>query len=935
MEQWIKRLGSGLCATLLTVTLNTGVFADVSEDDHADDPLLPFSDVPADEDDDLVGEEDDFIDKDDDLTDKDDLTNEDVNLIGEDDEFSGEDNNSSENLNDPSEDTNSLSDDSKDPPEGLTDSLEDNAVVTANLNSVAAGMAFAASPDDSDQSSDDGKNRSGDDDPAPQTDPRLVIGTEEINLSSEAGGNGWSYDASEGWVYLNGYEDENGLIGTAGRNLTLKLSGLNRIGTLVVDGNLTLIGSGILLVDSIQLAEGMEFNLQTNSVVYGNDASCSVAVFLWGSYETVNPDGTTTTSCAYNLINGSSNMTGILDEDCTIPEGLTLRIPSGSDLQLQSVSRLISYGTTFDDEGNPSFAETTTYSTDPNYEDDLRVGRKTTAPCLTISETAHLIIELGSNISFHGIHVKGNSFGLHDNTPSYLDYLPSIKVLGQLTLNASLQGARVQFGSSAVVDGNGFLQDSTVLVSGNRSDALSSLSVQDSVISLQDSGANLNDLTVSGTSTLVYSGDSSIGSMTMASGSRLNVENNAAYGRESTLSFTGLVKSLDSGGVIVPKSGIVSFENGSQRERVIVSAKYQNESGITPYAVELDDDGNITALCTVYDYTGNLTASDSPRVASGLLKSDPSAPIPAEITDYYDNKGSSSGLRGYRSYYNGSEDLGTYPVSSADNLLNYTALKDYYVQMGVISDIWQTFLLETEEGGRYGYVVLDSSDDEPVSAAIVTRIRILRRHADPAQGGGGSASDSVTVYTGNGALGQGAGSITGGSSSTVFTGSGIQTLLPPVNTGSNDPDPGTDDPVPADPDPSEKPSEEGETDKPRSGIALPVADVWVEVVAEETFVLHAAEGDKTLVKYGGQVSAVMNYSVPDRYAGKPLYAVFRDANGILRAFRANYDASSGKLSFRSDCLGRFVIIGFDYEGEELSDAFFEALELWISQNQLI
>ena len=61
-------------------------------------------------------------------------------------------------------------------------------------------------------------------------------------------------------------------------------------------------------------------------------------------------------------------------------------------------------------------------------------------------------------------------------------------------------------------------------------------------------------------------------------------------------------------------------------------------------------------------------------------------------------------------------------------------------------------------------------------------------------------------------------------------------------------------------------------------------------------------------------------------AEKPLFAVFRDADGNLHAFRAQIDPEDGKLCFHTDLLGKFVIVAFDWGDGELTEAFYKALE---------
>ena len=70
----------------------------------------------------------------------------------------------------------------------------------------------------------------------------------------------------------------------------------------------------------------------------------------------------------------------------------------------------------------------------------------------------------------------------------------------------------------------------------------------------------------------------------------------------------------------------------------------------------------------------------------------------------------------------------------------------------------------------------------------------------------------------------------------------------------------------------------------------------------------------------------MRYELSSQDAGKALYAVFRNADGSFTAVRARYSRMKGELYFDTDRLGAFVVVAFDYDGEEFSDAFYAALE---------
>jgi hypothetical protein len=60
-------------------------------------------------------------------------------------------------------------------------------------------------------------------------------------------------------------------------------------------------------------------------------------------------------------------------------------------------------------------------------------------------------------------------------------------------------------------------------------------------------------------------------------------------------------------------------------------------------------------------------------------------------------------------------------------------------------------------------------------------------------------------------------------------------------------------------------------------------------------------------------------------AGKPIYAVFKDADGKLHAFRAELEPG-GRLCFRTHLSGRFVIVAFESEQKEFSEDFYKDLE---------
>ncbi|MBQ1770633.1 MAG: hypothetical protein II000_01615 [Clostridia bacterium] len=102
---------------------------------------------------------------------------------------------------------------------------------------------------------------------------------------------------------------------------------------------------------------------------------------------------------------------------------------------------------------------------------------------------------------------------------------------------------------------------------------------------------------------------------------------------------------------------------------------------------------------------------------------------------------------------------------------------------------------------------------------------------------------------------------------------------------------------------------------------------WVEqITVGEQYVLHATEGEKTFNEVGGHVKVVIPWELSPMGAGQKVYAVFRDANNTLKAFRVSYSRLKSEMSFVTDCLGEFILVEFDFEGVEFSPEFYEALE---------
>ena len=220
-----------------------------------------------------------------------------------------------------------------------------------------------------------------------------------------------------------------------------------------------------------------------------------------------------------------------------------------------------------------------------------------------------------------------------------------------------------------------------------------------------------------------------------------------------------------------------------------------------------------------------------------------------------------------------------------------------------------------------GVLSLDTFEESQLKqfpADDVCLVRIIFQQATSFVEPAGTSTQTGTLFTGSGILGgSGAGSVHYGS-----TNHSNQSGTDDDNGTGNG---GTD-------------STTGKTETEPAAETVTMtrpATVWVEAQSDGIrYILCAAEGEKTLRDLGGRVSVSMRYELPPQDTGKALYAVFRNADGTITAARARYSGLKGELSFETDRLGTFVIVAFDFDGEEFSDAFYAALEDLLERQSL-
>lgn len=797
---------------------------------------------------------------------------------------------------------------------------------------------------------DEGESDTDDDETDPvQADAILVIGKETVDLEngSEDEGGQWRYDAEYDSVVLKNYDGSGQLIGTANKDLTISATGVNRIGTLVVDGDLNIIGSGILLIDSIEMAEGTNFELKTNTNIYP-DKTGSAAVFL------KQQDGT------YLLINGDPNDTdnpgiaAILDGDCTVPEGVTLVLPDHTQMILQSVSDLK------DQNGNYQYSTTEILGADDTdlWSPDI----KATAPKLTIPKSSNLVVCSGAVLEFHPIageqYVtdKGNSISLEKRKKN-VTYAPSIVVNGGLELNCDdLSNAVLVFGQDSSFSGSATITRSTVRIAEDITDPFSAMNVKNSTMILEGNNADLESIHIAGTdNVLIFKGDCEIGSISMESGSKLTCRDSGGYGSDKTLTVSGSLEA-ESFTMTLPSTSMPGgIDFGDQTIILPGKATVVLQSGIYQM-YDTDPNVTITSSWDLSDFVANnhniktptigaaafFDYSESerntgafPLVESGLGSVPVSPMIPVYYGDAYSLKQDNDSIISVFQ-----QDLNSLTIERVNDASITEAILDEKLHIpGFI-------IAETvDEDGHYHLVTLSGDKSVPMNNIIRIYICCVS-DGSLAQGGGSVATSTHTNYTGTGILGgQGAGSVQGGSGSTVFSGSGISNPIKPGDNGNGDNGNGNgdngngngdngngngDNGNGVDPSDDNGSGKENEGNKDSKNVGS-VSDgeqseaFWVEE-DQKGYVLCAKDGVDTLKDLGGHVKIRMPYTPPAGMNGKSVYAVFRTGDGTLRAFKASISILKGELSFTSECLGRFIIVSFEFDGEEFSDAFYEALE---------
>ncbi len=669
-------------------------------------------------------------------------------------------------------------------------------------------------------------------------------------------------------------------------DITILAAGLNRIASISGAGKVNIAGTGILLVDSL---EG-ELDLMTLTDVYDKG---STAVFVKQT------DG------SYLLVNGA--VPGILDEEYTINDA-SLVMPDQSSLLLCGTGA----EAIRDNDGNVT-AVNYYHGTEHNYSASDRENVIEQVGKLTITGAASLFIHQGAALLLENLRSLGFT-----NTNDFMRY-PELAVTngGTLTVEGDVTG-----GGFVSVDGNGSSLSGSGSVTARQitiddPDAVSNadisfsagdiylngngtyqdLTIDNSIVHMEDGSAAISGLDISGNSTIL-----------LPTGA--DVELSSVDGTLSLRMWGDPVCSVSGD---IAGSGTIRFENGT----------FSLAKGIklNDVSISTEPGGN------VFDYPGVLeTCLPLMHISpEDMTRADESENQSILVAGVWMIEHAEKNKLSWKEVVKLAKNT-SIRASRDENqklVLSPTALR-------TLIEAYKTSAGWNEEEGvikfellhlNDGVLSLDTFNESQLTqfpADDVCLVRIIFQQATSFVEPAGTSTQTGTLFTGSGILGgSGAGSVHYGS-----TNHSNQSGTDDDNGTGNG---GTD-------------SITGKTETEPAAETVTMtrpATVWVEAQSDGIrYILCAAEGEKTLRDLGGRVSVSMRYELPPQDTGKALYAVFRNADGTITAARARYSGLNGELRFEADRLGTFVIVAFDFDGEEFSDAFYAALEDLLERQSL-
>ena len=759
----------------------------------------------------------------------------------------------------------------------------------------------------------------------------------------EAAGKGWK-NLADRYVAMVDYDGIGAEITAEGGELVIAAAGLNRIGKISGDCDVSIVGTGIVLIDEIGIGKERTLSLMTDTELYREG---SAAVFL------KQEDG------SYRLLNG--DVQAILDERYEL-EDVTLVLPSGAKILM--AANTAQYEVYADEDTGETVTEVTRsrVSLPAGFPEPAHGGiveTKGTAAALRIGAGAVLTVEQGAAMVLESI------------AAATMKFVSSIEVSGVLNLLGKIDGGILTAeGQDAAVSGNGTIsgsrvsaaggarmseqityKDASVTIAGGQGGKAGTVRLDGSALYLQGV-SELEELLISGNSSLAADGDLRIGDITISADGALDYSTLREPEDPRVVEITGaLAGAAEAAAVLTLRSGILQ-----------ISA----DAGVPAGSIAAAENG--TAV--IWDLTGAAgTASDvplfmTPEEALVRLAQDTVPVTFLNVSQVLETDGR------FLTTYTGRTACGDLPRSAAqEGELPVGELLDFCGMLPVTGELPATgqapvtnglplyaeVLQYTEQGG-FSETLRKIEEIPSIPLENVIAIRILEVHS-VTNGEGGSASTSTeTAFTGSGILGgSGAGSVSGGSRYGIFTGTKDysaggkekeQEKEKQKKGGNKSGDSRTGGAETAQTIPAE-----GRT--LRVIVAVRQEDAQAEVSEGQDagtpagvykiYVLSVYDGFTEVADPEGETLSVeMVFEVPQTWvpretgadredaartdgAYEGLYAVFAGTDGELAAYPAVYDDTTGLLTFVTDRTGSFVVVQFLTQETTYSEAFYREM----------
>ena len=711
--------------------------------------------------------------------------------------------------------------------------------------------------------------------------------SDDDESSHWSNGTGWKNVAGQ-YVAMVDY-DGGGTISADGGVLTLAVAGVNRIGSLSGDCSVQIVGTGIVLIDRIDITEGNTVTLHPNTALYDEG---SAAIFL------LQDDG------SYLLINGSAT-TGILDETYTL-DNVRLRVPEGSSLTLGAAAvRTESW-----EESGQLEEEVTVYTEsvpfdylDPAHDGEVEV--KGASASVILGKNCTMTVDSGASIVLESIQI-----GISTECAELI-------VQGILDIKGIVEGGLVNIDSGGSVTGDGTLQSTEVLLNPQGSittdvlldnsrlringDGMTVIPPQlkDSIIYLDGQSITIPRLNASGTSyvgvnTLDEGGyNCSIGDIILDSGSTLNVVCNnheyvpyttgelPRYVEDCILTISGTI----AGGTVNAYAGLVEY-TGSQTDNLPLAPI---DSAARVYFTAVDTESTESPL--------NMSAED----AAALAQTDTIPLMRAVVVDTL----VSNDFLSRKWVVDYVISLGSIARKANQSYTCASFLEEYGITGTTIipgnESGWARYCTAVEIIDRYlnrRRCFLEDKTTFDLDDAIM--IRVLDCIGNGGQGGS-SSTHSETNFTGNGELGgTGAGSSQTGSGTAIF---GTNTV--PEEPVDPEPD------KPTDPEPDEnKPG----TDTTHSGSTAAVVHTAPAAASDTAW----KEPAQTVYTYTGPAAPAPVY-VPETPEAAAYTVSFETYGGTMILAQT---VNAGTTAVKPDDPAKegFLFDGW-YKDKELTETF--------------